>query len=74
MSIDSPRPDPTAFPTEKHSVIRNTPTPAMTPTALPRCSLIEVMSDTGLLMPSRTLMSVRKIIRIVETTMTQISA
>ena len=35
--------------------------------------LIDEMSDTGDLMPSRTLMSVRKIMRTVDTTTTQIS-
>ena len=73
-SIDRPRPDPTALPTEKHRVMRKTPMPATTPTQPPRCSLIEAMSEVGDLMPSRTAMSVRKIIRIVETTITQMSA
>lgn len=71
-SIDAPRPRPTALPTEKHKVTRKTPMPAITPTFLPRWSLIDWINDTGDLIPKRTLMSVRKIIRMVETTITQI--
>ena len=57
-TIESPRPDPTALPTENISVMQKTPTPATQPVGRPRCSLIEVMSETGVRMPRRTLMSV----------------
>jgi hypothetical protein len=67
---ERPSPEPTALPTENISVMPKTPTPASTPTGLPRCSLIEVIREVGVAMPSRTLMSVKKIMRMVETAMT----
>jgi hypothetical protein len=73
-SIERPRPEPTALPTENIRVMRKTPTPATTPHPLPRWSLMEEMSETGDLMPSRTLMSVSTIMRMVDTTITQTSA
>ena len=71
-SIDRPSPEPVALPTEKLRQIRKTPTPAIRPIGLPSSSLIELISETGDLIPSRTLMSERKIIRIVDSTTTQI--
>lgn len=69
---DSPRPDPTAFPTENISVIPKTPIPAITPVPLPSTSLMVVISEPRECRAIRTLMSVKASMSTVDTAMTQI--
>ena len=73
-SIDRARPDPAALPTEKHRVMKKTPQPASTPTGFPSVCLIVPIMDRGEAIPTRTLISVKKIISTVETRITQIRA
>ena len=70
-SIESARPEPAALPTEKQRVMKKTLRPATTPHGLPRIRLMVAIIVPGAAMPMRTLMSVKKIIRSVETAMTQ---